>query len=241
MSGHSHAKTILHKKTITDQKRGKIFSKLARLISIASKEKGGDPKTNSGLKMAIDRAKKVNMPKDKIEQAIKRGTGETKEAQLENALYEAYGPGKIAIIIECITDNKNRTLAEVKQILNQNSGKFADSGSVKWLFEKRGCITVNNEQKTMNNEDLELMAIEVGAEDILWNDNLLDIYTKPEELEKVRKNLEEEKVEIESSSLDWTAKETIEIEEKDKEKAEKLFESLDENEAIQDIYSNLNN
>jgi len=239
MSGHSHFSSIKYKKEITDKKRGKVFSKMARLISIAAKEKGGDPETNSSLRLAIEKAKGFNMPKENIERAIKRGTGELTGEKLEEITFEVYGPGKVAIIIEGITDNKNRTLGEVKQILNQNGGKLASEGSVKWLFKRKGTITVNNEQQTMSNEQLELKAIEAGAEDIYWHDNLLDIYTKPEEMEKTKSNLENREIKIETVSLDWVAKDMITLKEKEKESCQKLFESLDENDAVQDIYSNL--
>lgn len=184
MSGHSHAKTILHKKQITDAKRGKIFSKLSREISIAAREKGADPETNSALRMVIEKAREFNMPKENIERAIKKGTGELKGDALENIIFEAYGPGGIAIIIEGITDNKNRALSEIKQILNQNGGKLVGVGGVSWMFERK----VNKE---------------------------------------------------EASSLEWIAKQDIEVSEKDKETCQKLFEALDENDSVQEIYSNL--
>jgi len=246
MSGHSHYKTVKRTKQARDERLGKIFSKLARAISVAARE-GGDPKINSKLKQVLEEAKGFGLPKDNIERAIKRGTGELAgEEKLEQVTFEAYGPGGIAIIIEGITDNKNRSLAEVKQILNQHNGKLAGGGSVKWLFERKGAIIVNNEEKTIDKEDLELMAIEAGAEDIYWHDDILDVYTKPEELEKVKRNLEEKDlprgkagIKIDSASLDWVAKEMIEVEEKEKQSLEKLFEALDENDAVQDIYSNL--
>ena len=242
MSGHSHAKTILHKKQITDAKRGKIFSKLAREISVAAREKGGDPETNPKLRLVIEKARQWNLPKDNIERAIKRGTGELAGEKLESVLFEAYGPGGIAIIIEGITDNKNRTLGEIKQIFNQNNGKLADSGSVKWMFERKGCLEIQSGKggyEDKKKEDLELLAIEAGAEDIYWHNNVLDVYTKPEELEKVKKNLEAKGIQTESTTLDWVAKEQVELDEKNKEACQKLFEALDENEAVQEIYSNL--
>jgi len=241
MSGHSHAKTIRREKNITDQKRGQMFSKMARLISVAVKQGGANPETNPKLRGAIETARSLNMPKDNIDRAIKRGTGEIAAEKLEEVLFEAYGPGGIALIIEGITDNKNRTLGEIKQILNQNNGKLANAGSVKWLFEKKGVIEVpsdKNEDKR-EKEDLELLAIEAGAEDIYWHNSLLDVYTKIEELERVKKNLEEKGIKIEGASLDWVAKEEISVNEKIKESCQKLFESLDENDAVQEIYSNI--
>ena len=235
MSGHSHAKTIKHAKELTDKKKGQMFSKMARVISIAAKEGGGDPTTNSKLRLAIEQAKSINMPKDNVERAIKRGTGELAGEKLEPVVFEAYGPAGIAIIIEGITDNKNRALGEIKQILNQYNGKLAGEGSVRWLFERKGALIVDGKQKPK--DELELEAIEAGAEDIYWHDDILDIYTKPEELEKVKNNLEEKGIKIESSSLDWIAKETIEV--KEKKTCQKLFEALDESDSVQDIYSNL--
>jgi len=241
MSGHSHAKTIKHQKTITDQKRGQIFSKMARLISVATREGGADPEINSKLRLVIEMAKKWNMPKDNIERAIKRGVGKISGEKLEEVLFEAYGPGGIAIIIEGITDNKNRALGEIKQILNQNGGKLVGEGGVQWMFERKGCIIVDLKlqiENLRNKENLELMVIEAGAEDLYWHNDFLDVYTKIEDLEKVKKNLEERGVKVESVSLDWVAKEEISVDEKTKESCRKLFETLDENEAVQEIYSN---
>ena len=241
MSGHSHAKTILHKKTLEDQKRGKVFSKLARMISVAAKE-GGNPETNPRLRQALEEAKNFNLPKENIERAIKRGTGTSEGVKLEEVTYEAYGAGGTAMIIEGITDNKNRTLMEIKQTLQKYGGKLAEAGSVKWLFERKGAITMIPEtQDSMTKEDLEMKAIEAGAEDIYWHktENILDVYTKPEELDKVKKNLEGQGIKIESATLDWVAKDSIEVSEKDRESLNKLFEELDESEAVQDIYSNL--
>ncbi len=240
MSGHSHFSSIKHKKEITDKKRGQIFSKLSRLISVAVREGGDDPKTNSKLRLAIEEARSFNLPKDNIERAIKRGTGGLASEKLEKVTFEAYGPGGIAVIIEGITDNKNRTLGEIKQILSQNKGKLAGEGSVKWLFERKGAIIVDSKSQTeelKNKEKLELEVIEAGAEDIYWHNDILDIYTNPENLEKVKKRLEEKRIKIESSSLDWVAKDIVEV--KEKGACQKLFETLDENEAVQNIYSNL--
>jgi len=237
MSGHSHFKSIKHQKGIADAKKGNAFSKITRLITVAVRQGGGDPNTNSKLRLAIEQARTVNMPKDNVERAIKRGTGAIAEEKLEEFVFEAYGPAGIAIIIEGITDNKNRALGEIKQILNQNGGKLAGEGSVKWLFERKGAIIVDAKQK--DKEELELEAIEAGAEDIYWDNDILYIYTKPEDLELVKKNLEQKNIKIESASLDWVAKEMIEVKENEKKSCQRLFEALDENDSVQDIYSNL--
>ena len=237
MSGHSHFKTVKATKDANDAKKGKIFSKLGRLITIAVKEKGGDPIINSKLRLAIDQAKKFNMPKENIERSIKKGTGELAGEKLEEIFFEGFGPGGIAIIIEGITDNKNRTLGEIKGILNQNNGKLAGEGAVRWLFDKKGSITINCEAKIK--DELELLAIEIGAEDVFWCDDMLTLYTKPEDLEKIKKELEEKQIKIESASLEWVAKEEIEVSDKEKEASQRLFEALDESDDVNDIFSNL--
>ena len=239
MSGHSHWAGIKHKKGVADAKRGMMFSKIARILSIAAKD-GTDPAMNSKLRIAIEQARAVNMPSENVERAIKRGTGELESGKLEEFLFEAFGPGKLAIIIEGITDNKNRALNEVKRILSQYGGKLAATGSVKWLFYRKGVITVSlDDNKDITKENLELKAIESEAEDVFWRDNSLDIYTKSEELEKVKKQIEARGIKVESASLDWVAKEVISITDKDKASCQELFEALDENEDVQEIYSNL--
>jgi YebC/PmpR family DNA-binding regulatory protein len=239
MSGHSHAKTIMATKMANDAKKGKIYSKYGRLITIAVKDGGGsgDPLKNAKLKAVIEQAKSMNMPKENIERAIKKGTGELAGEALEEVSFEGFGPGGIAIIIEGITDNKNRTLGEIKNILNQNGGKMAGEGAVRWLFDKKGSIVIDRERKSK--EESELLAIEVGAEDISWQDNLLIIYTKPEDLEKIKKELEDKQTKIESSSLEWVAKEEMSVSDKEKEHAQKLFELLDESDDVNEIFSNL--
>jgi len=235
MSGHSHARTVLHTKTTEDAKRSKAFSKMACVIIIAAKEGGGDPVSNTKLKTAIEQAKKINMPKDKIEKSIKKGTGELEGGKMEQVTFEAYGPNNIALIIEGITDNKNRTLGEVKKILSQYNGKLANEGSVKWMFDRKGVIAIKKGSKS--EDDLEMEAIDAGAEDIEAQEDTIYIYTNPTELDNVKKNLEEKGIEIDSSSLGWIAKETLKIE--NKESFEKLMEALDDNDDVQDIYSNI--
>ncbi len=243
MSGHSHFSSIKHKKAAEDQKRGQVFSKLARMISIAARE-GSDADSNSKLRQALSEAKKADMPKDNIERALKRGTGELDGGKaLEEISYEAFLPGGIAIIIEGITDNKNRSLAEIKHILQKNGGKLAESGSVKWLFEQKGIITISldNQTQVQDKESLELAAIEAGAENIDWDQASrgLEVYTKPDQLEAVRKRLEEKKIQTDNTALGWLPKESLHLDDKEKNTAEKIFETLDENDAVQDIYSNL--
>jgi len=242
MSGHSHAKTIMATKTANDAKKGKIFSKFGRLITIAAKS-GGDPIMNPKLKVAIDQAKSFNMPKENIERAIKKGTGELAGESLEEVSYEGFGPGGIAIIITGITDNTNRTLGEIKAILNQNGGKMAGEGAVRWMFDRKGVIAIipKSQLPIPKNDELEILAIDCGADDVKWFGDQLDIYTKPEDLEAIKRALEEKQIKIDSASLDYVAKEEVELLEREKESAQRLFEALDENEAVNDIYSNIKN
>lgn len=243
MSGHSHAKTVRKKKEADAKKRGQIFSKMARLIWVAVKQGGPNPENNPKLRVAIEMARYYNMPSENIERAIKRATGEIGGEKLEEISFEAYGPGGIALIIEGITDNKNRTLGEIKQVLNRFNGKLASEGSVKWMFERKGCISVDPKSQTENyksKENLEMVAIEAGAEDIFWHeDETLDIYTKVEDLEKIKKSLQEKGVKIESTTLDWKPKEMVDLDEKKKKECLEFFEALDELDSVQEIYSNL--
>lgn len=243
MSGHSKWSQIKHKKALTDAKKGKAFSKLARLVSVAARERGGDPGTNPALRLTIEKAKSLNMPQENIERAIKRGTGKIEGAKIEEFLYEAYGPGGIALIIQGITDNKNRTLGEIKNILSQHNGKLSGTGSVNYLFGQKGTIILKTEEQHQKKEDLELMAIEAGAEDFKWktidNENYLEIYTKPADLEKVKIFLQEKGIEIGSTSIDLVPKTEIEIKDKkNKAEIEKLLEALEEQDDINEIYSN---
>lgn len=241
MSGHSHAKTIKHQKGLADAKRGAFFSKMAKELEIVAKD-GGDPVFNAKLRMAIERAKEGNMPTENIERAIKRGTGELEGGKLEEVSFEFYGPGNVAIIVDGITDNKNRTLGEIKQILNQNGGKLVGEGAIRWMFERKGTIVINlkSTAEQISKEELELSTIEAGADDVYWHDeDILDVYTKPEDLEKVRKSLEEKGIKLESVSLGWVPKENIEVDSAAKEACEKLFEALDESDSVQEIYSNI--
>jgi len=234
MSGHSHAKTVKATKDAADTKRSKEFSKLSKEITIAAKESGGDPTANPRLRSAVEKARGFNMPTDNIERATKRGTGEGSEVQLEEISLEAYGPGNIAILIQGITDNKNRVLGEIKQILLKHQGKLVDGGAIRWMFEQKGVITLKGKK-----EDLELTAIEAGAEDMYWHSNeFLDVYTKPEDLRKVKEALSQG-TDIESFSLDWVAKERIQASESDTVAAEKLFKALQENDSVQEVYSNI--
>lgn len=240
MSGHSHWAGIKHKKGLADAKRSQIFSKLAKELTIAAKEsRGGDPLANPRVRTVIEKAKEANMPSENIERALKRGSGEEAE-QLEEMLIEAYGPGGIALLISAITDNRNRTISEIKQVLQRNQGKLAEGGAVRWLFERRGVATIrqNEASAAQGKEKLELLAIEAGAQDLYWHDDVLDVYTESASLAAFKQKLQQQGFEV-STSLDWVPKEHIQANAQDKGAAEKLFEALSEQEDVQDIYSNL--
>ncbi len=237
MSGHSKWSKIKHQKAVTDVKKGKIFSKISRLITIAAK-RGGDPCTNPSLRAVLEKAKAANMPSANVEKAIKKGTGELEGEKLEELVYEAYGPAGSAFIIQCITDNKNRAVTEIKKALNKHNARFGESGTVAWMFDTKGVIEVNIAGK--NIEELELLAINAGAADILKEDDILKIFTKPEELHTVKEELEKAGITIESAELDLIAKNPIEITDKKvQEQIEKIIDALDELDDVQEIYTNI--
>ena len=240
MSGHSKWSTIKRKKGVLDAKRGQVFTKMAKMITVAAKQGGGDPEANFKLRLAIDRAKSVNMPSNNIERAIKKGTGELAEGmQMEEIVYEAYGPGGAALIIEVITDNKNRALSEVKHILSKNGGRLSEAGSVNWMFEKKGAIRIqftSDEKK----EEIEMAAIDSGASDIIEEDKSLVIYTDPSQFAKIKKSIEDKGFKYDSAEIELSPTNPLKVkDEKVLEKIEKLMEMLGEQEDVNEIYSNL--
>jgi len=215
---------------------------MARLIWVAVKQGGANPETNPKLRMAIETAKSYNVPKENIERAIKQASGEIEGKTLEEVSFEAYGPGGIALIIEGVTDNKNRSLNELKQVLQKYNGKLVGEGGVKWMFERKGCVTIDQKEQTeelKDKEKLEMLAIEAGAEDILWHDGEMDVYCSVENLNEVKNELAKKGVKIEWLGLDWKPKEMVSLSEKEKEVCLKFFEALDEFDFVQEIYSNL--
>ena len=200
MSGHSHWAGIKHKKGVADAKRAGVFTKVARIVTLAAKEGGGNPDMNFKLRIAIDQARAVNMPKDNIDRAVKRGTGELKDAaQIEEVVYEAMAPGNIAILIKTATDNKNRTVSELKTIFNKTNVKMVPAGSFKHLFKLVGVIYVDTTNK--NADELEMVAIDAGALDTIFQGELLQIYTDPKELMKIKNILEKNSVEIDNANI----------------------------------------
>lgn len=238
MSGHSKWSSIKHKKGINDAKRANVFTKIARMISIAAREGGGDLAVNFKLKMLVDKARGANMPKDNIERAIKRGTGELKDgAMIEEAIYEAYGPAQVPMLIKTATDNKNRTFGEVRGILTKGGGKTVPEGSVGYLFNQVGEIEVNIEDA--NKEEVEMKFIESGADDFEIEDNTAWVYTKLNELKIVKENLERENFQILNAEPSFIATQKKEINDAEREKYENLLEKLDENDDVVEIYDNL--
>lgn len=239
MSGHSHWSTIKFKKGTEDAKRSKIFSKLSKEISIAAKEGGSDMTFNPRLRSVVDKARSENMPADSIDKAIKKGAGELEGFTLEEILIEAYGPNGVAMIIEGITDSKNRALGEIKLILNRLGGKMVEGGAIKWMFDKKGLIMISQDDIKKDRDEMELLIIDSGADNFTWEEEGIIIYTKPEDLEKVKKYLTEQNIKTTSANLEWVAKETIEIDADTQEKSQKLFEALDDNDDVQNIYWNI--
>jgi YebC/PmpR family DNA-binding regulatory protein len=237
MSGHSHWAGIKQRKGINDAKRGKIFTKYGKLVTIAARDGGGKIEANFQLRMAVDRAREMNMPKENIERAIKRGTGEIKGAMIEEILYEAVGPGELMLLISCTTDNKNRTVSEVKTILTKNNSKLGEKGSAMWNFEQVGSISLDLENK--DTDELEMLAIEAGAKDTILEEGMLNIITDQKDFAKVRENLAKESLKILDSGLIYLPKATITVDEKTRETAENLMELLDDHDDVSEIYSNL--
>lgn len=236
MSGHSKWATTKHQKAATDAKRSNLFTKIANLISVSARS-GGDPTMNFQLRLAIDKARAANMPKDKIERAIKRGTGELGGQAIEEVMYEAYGQGGSAILIETLTDNRNRTSSEVKAVLNKLGGKLAGAGSVAYLFERKGEIKISSSSKS--NDEVELIIMDSGADDYMEVGGGFLVYSRMEDLAKVRDALTKSGLEIESAGLIFLPKTTIEISEDDSQKAIKLMQTLDDLDDVSNVSSNI--
>jgi len=236
MSGHSKWARIKHKKALTDAKKSKVFSKIAAVITVASREGGGDPNANAKLRMTIEKAKEVNMPNENIERAIKRGTGELEGAKLEELTYEALGPHNSALLIKVITDNKNRTAAELKKILLEFDGKLGEKGTAAWLFEEKGVVRI---KKGTLQENQTLDLIELGVEDFKDDGEQTLLISGVNNLEKIKDYLQKNHIELEGAEPEFIAKNYIEIAEKDRVEFEKLFEALDEQNEVEEIYSNI--
>lgn len=240
MSGHSKWATTKRKKATIDAKRGQLFTKLGKIITIAARDGGGDPSANATLRMAVDNAKSQSMPKENIERAILRGTGVGSGANIESVIYEAYGPGGIAILIECLTDNKNWALSEVKMAINKAGGSFASVGSVAYNFQRKGEIVIDKSKNNLSDENLEMAIIDSGAEDYESEDNLMLVYTNQNDLHQVKTKLEGSNIIIDSIELTFVPNNYLDIPEEKKDQISQLLESLDDLEDVNKVYTNAN-
>ncbi|MFH1838147.1 MAG: YebC/PmpR family DNA-binding transcriptional regulator [Candidatus Kuenenbacteria bacterium] len=235
MSGHSKWTQIKRQKGITDIKRGALFTKLGNIISIASREGGEDSESNFKLRLAIEKAKQANMPKENIERAVKHGIGKLEGSKIEEIIYEAFGPDGVPLIIEALTDNKNRAVANIKSILNKHGGSLSGPNSVLWKFKKCGVIRINK-LEIINLEEFELKLIDLKIEDMEEDGEELVVYTKPEELQKIKEELEKQKIKIDYAEIEWINKEKTEKDEKTKEKMEKIFNELDDEMDVSNVF-----
>ena len=238
MSGHSKWATTKRKKEAIDNKRGKIFSKFSKVISVAARS-GSDPSSNPSLRVAIDNAKSASMPKENIERAISKGAGGTDGANYEEIIYEAFGPGGSAILIECLTDNKNRALSEVKTVLNRMGGSVVSAGSVSYQFAKEGEIIVDFNKNEKSSEEIEEIIIESGALDYQIEDNVVLIQTRYQDLHSVQKSITGSGVKVESAELSYNSSNVVELDDNNKTKAGNLLEELEDLDDVNKLYSNI--
>ncbi|RME06061.1 MAG: YebC/PmpR family DNA-binding transcriptional regulator, partial [Deltaproteobacteria bacterium] len=236
MSGHSKWSTIKRKKGAQDAKRGNIFTKLMKEITVAARMGGGDPEGNPRLRTAIQAAKAANMPKDNIERAIKKGTGELEGVAYEEATLEGYGPGGVAVLVEVVTDNRNRTVAEVRHLFSKNNGSLGEAGCVAWMFDKRGMIVLEGEG--VDEERLMEVALEAGAEDIQEEEGTFTVITTPENFETVRTAIEAAGWHPVSAQIEMVPQNTVRLEGKEATQALKLMEMLEECDDVSNVYSN---
>lgn len=237
MSGHSKWSTIKHAKGINDARRGKLFTKLTKEIIVAAKQGGADPDGNFKLRMAVQRAKDQNLPNDNIDRAIKRASGEGSDGeQMVETSYEGYGPGGIAILVDVVTDNKNRTVSDVRSTFTKSGGNLANAGAVAWQFDQKGVVIAEADEETA--EELALAAIDAGAVDFESDDGCVSFYSTPETLEGVREALDEAGAEITSSELSMVPQNTIALESKEAVRTLKLLDQLEELEDVQRVFSN---
>ncbi len=237
MSGHSKWSKIKHQKGVDDVKRGNLFTKLTREIIISAKEGGGSPDTNFRLRLAVQKARDSNMPMDNIDRAISKGTGNLAGGGMVEMTMEGYGPNGIAILVNALSDNRNRTVQEIRSAFTKHGGALGESGSVSWIFESRGVITINK-TPNMDVDDLTLAAIDFGAEDVQEEGDTIEIYTKADQLFKIRTALEAKKIAVESGEMQMVPKTLVTLDEKGATQALKLLDRLEELDDVQNVYSN---
>jgi YebC/PmpR family DNA-binding regulatory protein len=236
MAGHSKWAQIKHKKATVDARRGQLFTKLARAITVAARDGGGDPDGNAALANAIEKAKSYRMPKENIERAIARGTGEGADAAaIESVVYEGYGPGGVALLVECLTDNRNRTAAEIRHLFSRTDANLGEPGSVAWMFEKKGVVLVDGERYS---EDDLIAAIDAGAEDVTTEGDSLRVVCEPANLRAVRQTLEDSGVEVQSTEQSMVPKNAVELEADDARKLLRLMDALDDHDDVDQVHAN---
>jgi YebC/PmpR family DNA-binding regulatory protein len=236
LSGHSKWAGIKHKKAVVDARRGQTFTRASREVTIAAKEGGGDPEHNFRLRLAVQKAREVNMPADRIQAAIDRGTGAAKGEALEELRYEGYGPAGVAVLVDAVTDNRNRTAPAIRHVFSKNGGNLGEANSVSWMFERRGVITVRVDGR--DPEEVGLAAIEAGADDVQVESDSVEITTEPASFEAVRKALEASGVPIENAELTMQPKQTIAVGEDKAAAVLRLLEALEEEDDVQQVYAN---
>ena len=236
MSGHSKWHTIKHKKGALDAKRGKVFTKLIKEITVAARTGGGDEAANARLRKAVSDAKAANMPNDTIDRAVKRGTGDLDGVNYEEITYEGYGIGGVAVLIETMTDNRNRTVAELRHLFSKNGGNLGEAGSVAWMFDKKGYIVVDKEAKP--EEELFEIALEAGAEDMQDNGDSFEILTEPESFEAVSEAIKEANIEPQAAEVSMIPQNYIHLEGADAKQMLKLYEAIEDHDDVQNVYAN---
>ena len=236
MSGHSKWHSIKHKKAAQDAKRGKMFTKIIKEISVSARMKGGDPDKNPRLRQAIDHAKSVNMPADNIDRAIKKGTGELEGINYEEITYEGYAPGGVAVFIETLTDNKNRTVSELRHIFYKHGGNIGESGCVAWMFDRKGYIVVAKSE--VSEDHLMNLILEAGAEDMRDDGSNWEIITSPKDYDSVNKSLKENKIEMDTSSISYIPQNYVKLEGKKAQQCLNLIEELEDHDDVQNVWAN---
>ncbi|TMA65377.1 MAG: YebC/PmpR family DNA-binding transcriptional regulator [Deltaproteobacteria bacterium] len=238
MSGHSKWSTIKHKKAAKDARKGKLFTKFIKEITVAARMGGGDLNSNPRLRTAVLTARAQSMPNDNIERAIKKGTGELEGVTYEEIQYEGYGPGGVAIIAHVLTDNKNRTVSEIRRMFTKHGGNMGETGCVSWMFDKKGWITVEKSQ--VDEDRLMDIVLDAGAEDVRGEDEIFEVVTRPEDFEKVKERLDQEKISVSSAQVTLVPKNTVDVDAKNVEQVLKLSEELEDHDDVQSVAANFN-
>ncbi len=238
MAGHSKWKNIQNRKNAQDAKRGKVFQKLAKEIYVAAKSGGGDPDTNPALRLVIEKAKSANMPNDNIKRAIDKAAGNQDAEHYEEIIYEGYGPGGAAVMVTCLTDNKNRTASNVRHAFTKNGGNLGESGCVSYMFDRKGYLVIERNELDVDEDELLLQAIEAGAEDMETSDDVFEIYTEPENFMAVKESLEKEGFEFASAEVTMVPQTEADLNEEQQDKLEKLIDMLEDDDDVQDVYHN---